>query len=152
MFDSQSEDGAIDRREQAAVLAIVKSADQKWTWHRIAEAIEDLGSALAIVNGDWSGFQAVNAAELHASVAAAGMHLDHFESLIEIEDAAGAGLVTVLDSEYPANLRAIGNRPPFVFIRGGPTKGDERSSTVRHPISHRGRHRGQADQLFTSRC
>ncbi len=31
---------------------------------------------------------------------------------------AGARLVTVLDSEYPAILRQVANLPPFLFIRG----------------------------------
>ncbi|GGV70217.1 hypothetical protein GCM10010277_81000 [Streptomyces longisporoflavus] len=30
-------------------------------------------------------------------------------------DKAGARLVTVLDRDYPANLRMIGNLPPFLF-------------------------------------
>lgn len=39
---------------------------------------------------------------------------------VELEAAArsGARLVTVLDADYPANLRLIPNLPPFLFIRG----------------------------------
>jgi DNA processing protein len=37
---------------------------------------------------------------------------------IAAAERAGAGLVTVLDEGYPANLRLIGNRPPFLFYRG----------------------------------
>ena len=72
MFVSESEDTAIDRREQAAVLAIVKSAGHEWRWHRIAEVIEEVGSALAIVNGDWSGFEPEKAFELTPSWALPG--------------------------------------------------------------------------------
>jgi DNA processing protein len=39
-------------------------------------------------------------------------------------------IVTVLDDAYPANLRTIHNRPPFVFIRGALTPDDERSVAV----------------------
>jgi DNA processing protein len=39
-------------------------------------------------------------------------------------------LVTVLDSEYPANLRLIPNLPPFLFYRGELDEADVRSVAV----------------------
>jgi DNA processing protein len=42
----------------------------------------------------------------------------------------GAKLVTVLDDGYPANLRLIGNRPPFLFYRGTLAEADTRSVAV----------------------
>jgi DNA processing protein len=43
---------------------------------------------------------------------------------------AGARLVTVLDHEYPANLRLIPNLPPFLFFRGELLEADARSVAV----------------------
>ena len=43
---------------------------------------------------------------------------------------AGARLVTVLDQEYPANLRLIPNLPPFLFVRGELLETDARSVAV----------------------
>lgn len=43
---------------------------------------------------------------------------------------AGARLVTVLDADYPANLRVIGNLPPFLFYRGELDERDARSIAV----------------------
>jgi DNA processing protein len=43
---------------------------------------------------------------------------------------AGARLVTVLDKDYPANLRVIGNLPPFLFYRGRLDERDARSIAV----------------------
>lgn len=43
---------------------------------------------------------------------------------------AGARLVTVLDEDYPANLRVIGNLPPFLFYRGELDQRDARSIAV----------------------
>jgi DNA processing protein len=43
---------------------------------------------------------------------------------------AGARLVTVLDQDYPANLRMIPNLPPFLFVRGELTEADTRSVAV----------------------
>jgi DNA processing protein len=45
-------------------------------------------------------------------------------------DAVGARLVTVLDDEYPVNLRFIPNLPPFLFVRGDLRYADIRSVAV----------------------
>ncbi len=42
----------------------------------------------------------------------------------------GASLVTVLDDDYPANLRVIFNAPPFLFYRGSLERTDARSVAV----------------------
>jgi DNA processing protein len=46
------------------------------------------------------------------------------------EDQVGARLVTVLDDDYPANLRLIFNLPPFLFVRGTLQRDDARSVAV----------------------
>jgi DNA processing protein len=43
---------------------------------------------------------------------------------------AGARLLTVLDDEYPTNLRLIYNLPPFIFVLGELHSEDERSVAV----------------------
>jgi len=50
----------------------------------------------------------------------------------EVEAASGAGarLVTVLDPDYPANLRLVPNLPPFLFCRGELSDDDARSVAV----------------------
>jgi DNA processing protein len=50
----------------------------------------------------------------------------------ELEAASGVGarLVTVLDPDYPANLRLIPNLPPFLFCRGEFSRDDARSVAV----------------------
>ena len=122
----------VRREEQCAVLALVRAAGSEWPWHRIAEAISDVGSALAIIHGEWTGFEGRDAVELHdiASKAHAGETLEEVRSLIEEEEAAGSYLLTVLDSDYPVNLREIYNRPPFLFVRGSLTPADDRAIAV----------------------
>lgn len=39
---------------------------------------------------------------------------------IDLAERAGARLVTVLDDDYPTNLRLIPNLPPFLFMLGAP--------------------------------
>jgi DNA processing protein len=46
------------------------------------------------------------------------------------EDQVGARLVTVLDDDYPANLRVIFNLPPFLLYRGELRRDDARSVAV----------------------
>src|SRR5262249_35526727 len=43
---------------------------------------------------------------------------------------AGAHLVTVLDEDYPANLRLVPNLPPFLFYLGQLERRDARSVAV----------------------
>jgi DNA processing protein len=43
---------------------------------------------------------------------------ERVEAEIQAAERTGAGLVTVLDEHYPANLRLIPNLPPFLFYRG----------------------------------
>jgi DNA processing protein len=43
---------------------------------------------------------------------------DRVDAELAAADSVGARLTTVLDSDYPANLRLIPNLPPFLFIRG----------------------------------
>lgn len=52
------------------------------------------------------------------------------EAEIEAAERAGAGLVTVLDEHYPANLRLIPNLPPFLFYRGALAEEDVSSVAV----------------------
>ena len=52
------------------------------------------------------------------------------EEVAAAEEKVGAKLVTVLDDEYPANLRLIFNLPPFLFYRGELQRDDVRSVAV----------------------
>jgi DNA processing protein len=71
-----------------------------------------------------------------ASAVAAGMgELDrHVErahaEVVAAGEQVGAKLVTVLDEDYPANLRLIFNLPPFLFYRGQLERDDVRSVAV----------------------
>ncbi|MET9954459.1 DNA-processing protein DprA [Streptomyces sp. NPDC006339] len=60
--------------------------------------------------------------------------LDDARARVDDELAAagkiGARLVTVLDKDYPANLRVIGNLPPFLFYRGELDQRDARSIAI----------------------
>lgn len=61
-------------------------------------------------------------------------HSDELFKRVDIEleaaELVGATLVTVLDDDYPINLRLIPNLPPFLFVRGEIRKEDALSVAV----------------------
>lgn len=106
-------------REQAAVLAIVAAAQRsKLEWHRAAALIEEAGSAERLIGADpvVSGFEDEDA--LRAARSTTAGDIESAAQLIDEMRSAGASLTTVLDDDYPLNLRFIFNRPPFLFVRG----------------------------------
>lgn len=52
------------------------------------------------------------------------------EEVAIAQEKVGARLVTILDDDYPANLRLIFNLPPFLFYRGELRRDDVRSVAV----------------------
>jgi len=116
----------VDVLEQAAVLALVARAGQPW--HETTALIEEAGSALRVVRGtvdglDW--FDPDEVAALGRRVDAA--LLDSYTDLISSLTAGGALLFTVLDHGYPANLRRVWRRPPFIVVRGRFVAADDRA-------------------------
>jgi len=55
---------------------------------------------------------------------------DRVSAELDVADGVGAGLVTILDRGYAANLRLIPNLPPFLFYRGELSDDDVRSVAV----------------------
>ncbi len=115
--------------EAAAVLAL--AAATQGPWHRTASLIEGTGSAVRILDRDWSGFELLAEGELSALVdRVTPADVDHYRAVIEGQQAAGVRVVTVLDQDYPANLRQIFNRPPFLFVKGELHEQDARAIAV----------------------
>ena len=54
--------------------------------------------------------------------------LEVIEKTVSAEQ--GVRLMTVLDEDYPVNLRRIYNRPPFLFVRGTLDPADAKSVAV----------------------
>ncbi len=115
----------------ARLLALVKAATGTVEWHRIADTVDDLGSLDPIYSGDLTGFESTTAMDL-ARIAATiqDSAVQEFEELIEAQASRQVRLVTILDADYPTNLRQIFNRPPFLFVRGLFLPDDSRSVAV----------------------
>jgi DNA processing protein len=57
-------------------------------------------------------------------------HAAEIEAMLAQADAEGVALTTVLDEDYPVNLRTIFNLPPFLFYRGHLRDDDARAVAV----------------------
>ncbi|MFZ0972117.1 MAG: DNA-processing protein DprA [Solirubrobacteraceae bacterium] len=126
----------IAARERSAMVALLRTGKRPWVEY--AELIEERGSAAAVLEEELAGSVAPSgqtslldpppppdepqrtADEL---LAQAGADLDRWSA----EDMK---LVTVLEPDYPPNLRAVHDRPPMVFVAGNLTPADARGIAV----------------------
>jgi len=118
-------------RERACVVALAHVAPG--SWHAVSDLVEGLGSALAVLERAPTPLELVDA-DLAAHLAAHVSNRDVDDWAKKIADLSSAipdlSLVTVLDDEYPQNLREIFDRPPFLFIRGSVVAADTDSVAV----------------------
>lgn len=119
-------------REQAAVLALVERTGKGQPWYLVSGLVEAVGGALKLLAGDYSGFEDVDRDV--AEALAAQVSEDDLDRWIDVLDeqerAHSTRVVTVVDDEYPTNLRAIYNRPPFLFIDGSLLESDSTAISI----------------------
>jgi DNA processing protein len=104
-------------REQAAVLALVRAGQGEW--YQTADMISRAGSALRLLGDEpviMSAERREHARELASRISLADV--SQAQALIERVTSRGVRLITVLDDDYPENLKLIFNRPPFIWVRG----------------------------------
>ena len=100
-------------------------------WSEYAGLVEELGSAVAVLGTEPPSRNAQTALfpesddgpNTHELLRRAHLDLGRW-------DARGIRLVTVLDPDYPPNLKAVHDRPPMVFIAGRLTGADARGVAV----------------------
>lgn len=110
------------------MLALVSRA--RGEWHLVAQLLEVTGSALRAIRRDWTGFEPPELLGAVGGARVADAELDRFEAQILELEREGVSLVTVLDDDYPTNLRLVYNRPPFLFARGELRADDERAVAI----------------------
>ena len=101
-------------QETAAVVALLTNPGRPG--HRYADAIEERGSAIALLE------------EEHGLLAHDA--LDDTGAQIAIWQRLGIRMLSVLDDDYPENLRTVYDRPPLVFVGGSLEPQDARSVAV----------------------
>lgn len=99
------------------MLALV--AGMRGEWHRAATLIDATGSALGLIHGRWEALEPdeVPLAEQLRRGVGDGAISRQEASIARLED-SGIRVVTILDHDYPVNLRMVFNRPPVLFVRG----------------------------------
>lgn len=119
-----------DVQETAAVVALVRRGDRHW--HHYADLIEARGSALAVLRGDYEDSADPETLSLFEGDRVEEPHVDLAPIVREVEEwqAEGIEVLTVLDLDYPGNLRTIHNRPPLLFVQGSLTPADDDSIAV----------------------
>jgi DNA processing protein len=123
------------REEQAALVAWLRRPGINWS--EVTEQLEEHGSVAAALAEaaptQPTLFDVSSDADRAADEAGAAALTD-----LERWQRADTRLVSVLDQDYPANLRMIHQRPPVLFLRGRDDDRDARSIAVvgtRQPTS-----------------
>lgn len=111
--------------ETAALIALLRRGDR--LWHHYSDLVEAAGSASAVLSRD---FQHDEKALTLFDEEQAPEALEAIEEEITAWQAEGVRVVSVLEDDYPSNLRTIHNRPPLLFVRGKLTPADDRSVAV----------------------
>jgi DNA processing protein len=111
-------------RESAALVALLRRG--RHPWHEYADAVERAGSAHAVLNEELStrdGQASLLPEDPRRLLEGAAADIDAWRR-------EGWQLITVLDAEYPENLRTVHDRPPLIHVDGRLTRQDGRSMAV----------------------
>jgi len=104
------------------VLAAIRHGDATIDWYVLARTAQLAGGLDQLYRGHIP--EDSRAARKSETVLAAGLEHDlsaaeeRVTRELEIAERFGARLTTVLDKDYPANLRLVPNLPPFLFYQG----------------------------------
>jgi DNA processing protein len=122
------------------MVALLRTGRRPWVEY--AEMVEERGSAAAVLEDEFAGAAApaeqtilfsdrvdADAAE-GRSIPDRGELLHHASADLDRWSAAGMRLVTMLEPDYPPNLRAVHDRPPMVFVAGRLTPADAHGVAV----------------------
>jgi DNA processing protein len=118
-----------DRRRHLLALCAVRDAN----WHVIAREASKPGGLERLLELEFvEGSEDARKTRRVLKTALGDLipYLDRADEEVVRAEEVGAKLVTVLDDEYPANLRVIWNLPPFLFYRGELERDDARSVAI----------------------
>ena len=121
--------------ETAALITLLRQGDRPW--HHYAELVEAAGSAIAVLRGDYRDPD-LPPTLFETRPIAFDEDLGNVIAELRAWHTEGLKTVTVLDRDYPRNLRTIHNRPPVLFIRGALEERDDAAVAIvgtRNPSS-----------------
>jgi DNA processing protein len=116
--------------ETAALVALLRTGTRPWAEY--ADLVEQRGSAKAVLRD-----KRTEPDRAQASLLDDGEARERDAGTLARADAdlarwarEGMRVLTVLDEDYPENLRSVHDRPPLIFVAGRLTPGDSRSIAV----------------------
>lgn len=110
------------RKEQAALVALLRERPNGLKWAQITDLILEHGSAVE-VRESLAEETLFSSEKGDAALSEAGRDLDEWT-------ASGLRFWSILDPEYPARVRDILEAPPFLFARGAVVSDDVAVSVV----------------------
>jgi DNA processing protein len=131
---------AMTREEQAALLAWLRRP--RVVWPTVTERLEQCGNVQQAVAED---------APAHSSLFDEAPADDTERAAFDLEqwEQVGIRMVSVLDAEYPANLRMVHQHPPVLFLRGTADDRDAASIAIVGTRQPSARGLDQARELAT---
>jgi DNA processing protein len=122
----------MDRQEQQrSLLALCAVRGAHWNViARAAQKPDGLGRLLAGETTERSSDAVRTADAISDAKARISACLERADLAIDMAAGARARLITVLDDDYPSNLRLIYNLPPFLFVQGRLRRDDAKSVAV----------------------
>lgn len=104
------------------------------SWYAVARAAQEPGGLERLLRAEATETSTEAAATANAirdGIGDIAVHVDRArDEVAAAQEKVGARLVTVLDDDYPRNLRLVFNLPPFLFYRGELHRDDARSVAV----------------------
>jgi DNA processing protein len=120
--------------ERAAMVALLRTGRRPWVEY--AELVEELGSPTAALEQELGsahgpeGQTSLLLSDPRIAEADPDGLKNQAKTDLKRWDAQGMRLVTVLDPDYPPNLRAVHDRPPILFIAGHLTANDAKAVAI----------------------
>ncbi|MDQ6745479.1 MAG: DNA-protecting protein DprA [Actinomycetota bacterium] len=104
--------------QAAALIALLRAGRRPW--QRYAELVEDAGSALAVLGQEERDPPDAPQGALFGEQErpCATQLLQEAQEDLRLWEQDGIRVLTVLDHEYPGNLRLVYDRPPLIFLAG----------------------------------
>ena len=110
------------------MVALLRTGRRPWVEY--AELVEELGSAAAALQQEIAPGQQTALFQSDPPEGDADGLKDQAAADLQRWDAEGMRLVTVLDPDYPPNLKAVHDRPPILFVAGHLMPTDARAVAV----------------------
>lgn len=106
--------------ELAALVALLRRGSG--SWYQIGHEVEEEGSASRVLErGD---------ADAQQSLLEREVDLAPIVEEVRAWESDGTRVVTILDADYPDNLRAVFDRPPLIFVRGAVEANDSSAVAI----------------------